>query len=1006
MTGVIRWHNDARACIAPRVPEDVGLGRHWHHTMWTQVQQSLKWANNAHAEEPALTTALVRVLALTEEPKSLSDDEMDIFLGVLGALRSAEYLARVFGTLRVVERLLAPGIEHVSSGSGYVIKRIGRKVDGKILRNVLIAERDATVRAKCRERAQVSWDDGDVEVHQHLAYAFHDDEAWRQAALSEIVVQAPKFESMQLALVRDVDTMRSLVARSAKTDPIAYPELVAALGEDALPLLLELVPLAHGNARRTSHALALSVIANEPAAKHLAKCISHPATRAIIGEYFKKHETLAAAVLPAASQGASRNAALAKELLIEICGDQTTDAKGDLVALADPAVPAVLRDAPWKKPPPALPNLGLDVATWPSSVVIEETKKAALEAFLVEQRLNKPFMTDDEVNAYLEAIGKSSVWAFVREEKAVPLETVLHLFNAGRWQTRIEGPMLAAFGDRALPGVRRSPWLEQLSPDVRDAIDDAGIAVRLALDWLAMHNVWSWFAAHPRAAAFGLLSAVHQPSERRACELALRRLSREGHRDTILSFVPKDHESVVREFLERDPRLDVPPVAKEWKQKLQVQRARLRDGRALDDETLGRVYEMLAFSTVHEPYAGIDDVRQACDARSLAEMTWDLATFADGGARSRRWRQDDLDWMRWSLAHFANDEVIRRLTPALKHQTIYRVLERLAIAGSRPAAMELATAFDRGDSTHSLDFVAKARGTTRDELVETLLPTTPLADEGTTPLEYGSRALRVGFDTTLAPILFLEEKRLAALPRAKATDDPIAVRLARERWDELKEDVRTIARLRCRALQDAMRQARRISAKHFLTTWAAHPLGKHQARGMVWAVERDGGLVTFRVAEDSSLANVDDAPLVLADTEFVRVPHLAELDAKTANTWTQTMNDYGLIQPVAQLARTPLATTREDEARTKITRELSTPVAYTAFERVLADQGVSRVRPMTRMQGVAQMNTATKWINSKTMCTSVELTFRNGQDMLTLSQVDPVERGESLYLLRIALEAT
>ena len=185
--------------------------------------------------------------------------------------------------------------------------------------------------------------------------------------------------------------------------------------------------------------------------------------------------------------------------------------------------------------------------------------------------------------------------------------------------------------------------------------------------------------------------------------------------------------------------------------------------------------------------------------------------------------------MRWSLRHLADDEVIRRMTPALKHSTIYAVLEALARDGDRAALIELATAQEREDVTGALERVASAKRTTADELVETMLPTTPLEPEGTTTLVYGSTTLRVGFDTTLAPVLYAGEKRLASLPRAKSSDDPVAIRLAKEHWEELKEDVRSIAHLRGHALESAMHTARRIPASQFIAGWATHPLGKHQA---------------------------------------------------------------------------------------------------------------------------------------------------------------------------------
>ena len=223
--------------------------------------------------------------------------------------------------------------------------------------------------------------------------------------------------------------------------------------------------------------------------------------------------------------------------------------------------------------------------------------------------------------------------------------------------------------------------------------------------------------------------------------------------------------------------------------------------------------------------------------------------------------------------------------------------------------MGLATAYERGDAPGNRWSAWPRAGSNRsvDELVETIVPTTALEDDGTTVLRHGARTLRVGFDTTLAPILFDGETRLAALPRARKDDDPIALRLARERWEELKEDVRTIAHLRARSLENAMRTGQHMPAARFLAGWVAHPLGKHAARAIVWAAERDGALVTFRVADDGTFADAHDEVLTLDPGELVHVPHPAELPRETVDAWLRIFGDYGLIQPVVQLARTPMA---------------------------------------------------------------------------------------------------
>ena len=206
-----------------------------------------------------------------------------------------------------------------------------------------------------------------------------------------------------------------------------------------------------------------------------------------------------------------------------------------------------------------------------------------------------------------------------------------------------------------------------------------------------------------------------------------------------------------------------------------------------------------------------------------------------------------------------------------------------------------------------------------------------------------------------------------------------------------------------------MRTGRGIPAAHFRAGWANHPLGKHQARGMVWAVERAGALVTFRVAEDGSFADVHDEAFSLGESELVRVPHPAELSRDVIDAWLRTLGDYGLMQPVAQLGRSPLPILPDEAGAREIVRKVTPPIPYAVVVRVLQKQR-ARNRSLTRCAGIAHVDVKTQWTNRKTMVEKVTLVFRDPQQdakvALPLTQIDPVELAESLFVLRLVLEAT
>lgn len=999
----IKWHARAQARIAPRNADDMGsAGRnYWHCKSWAEVKTAIAGAfqSAVTSEEAELTAASERVKAWADPgpAKTIAPLDLQVFTAMLGADRVAEWAASHFGVAALVPVFARPQLSCEWASGGRVLARKKQPPETKVLRKLLVRA-NAAARAEARSAVQPLWDEGDVQVHQDLAYAFFFDEDFRKQALAEVLDQKPSFDNAQLTLARDEASIRALLAQHGGT-AIEYTEIVASLGAAALPILLELAPAVRGTDPHLSHALALSVIVCEESARQLSTTISHPTTRDLITDWFTRHTVLAKKVLPEAATGASRNAALAKALLVKIAGPPKEEAES-LVGLADPAVPQILKDAPWRDPKPPMGDLGIDFAAWPVSVELSEARVREGLDWWKQQQGNAPTMTPDESHKWLIEHGKNTLPGATFEGKCIPDDVLLERWNAGKGGWGMFLGFLAKFGVRGVPGFRAMLGnVRWIGDDILRAVDDPQLALPLLLN---EQSYFWWHLAHPRSAAVGLLAVAHREP---AAVIALRRLARAGHEAVVLEVADKTKDpAAVRAFLARDRRLDVVKVATETTTH-GVSRPRLKDGRALADDVICRILEMLALSPKDDTYAGIDDVRAVCDPRSLAEMAWDLAALADGNG-VRRAQNRFPDWMRWSLRHLADDEVIRRITPALKHSTVYAVLESLAREGDRAALIELATAQEREDVTGALDRVATAKNVSADELVETMLPTTQLEAEGTTTLVYGHTTLKVGFDTTLAPVLYNGEKRLASLPRAKPSDDPVAIRLAKERWDELKEDVRAIAHLRVTALENAMRTARRIPAAHFVAGWATHPLGKHQARGVVWAVERDAKkLVTFHVAEDSTFADVDDHELVLEPSDFVRVPHPAELGPEIVNRWTTILGDYGLMQPVAQLARTPIAVTPKELEGTKIERDVGHPVTWNVYKRIAHQQHHYSGRPLTRGKGYAHIDHQTTWANRQYSVTKLTLTVKVDDKPVVLSTVDPIELAESLFVMRLLLEA-
>ncbi|WP_262402502.1 DUF4132 domain-containing protein [Actinomadura sp. CNU-125] len=195
--------------------------------------------------------------------------------------------------------------------------------------------------------------------------------------------------------------------------------------------------------------------------------------------------------------------------------------------------------------------------------------------------------------------------------------------------------------------------------------------------------------------------------------------------------------------------------------------------------------------------------------------------------------------------------------------------------------------------------VARARGLSADELADRLVPGFGLDDAGTLVLDYGPRRFTVGFDETLTPFVIDEAgKHRKTLPKPGAKDDADLAPAAYARFAALKKDVRGVAGDQIRRLERAMVTGRRWSAAEFERYFVEHPLLRHIARRLVWTT----GDTAFRIAEDRTFADVDDAPVRLPDEARIGIPHPLELgDANTA--WAELFADYEITQPFPQLGR-------------------------------------------------------------------------------------------------------
>ncbi|WP_119727239.1 DUF4132 domain-containing protein [Thermomonospora amylolytica] len=613
------------------------------------------------------------------------------------------------------------------------------------------------------------------------------------------------------------------------------------------------------------------------------------------------------------------------------------------------AVPAALTERPWENPiRPVVTGLRSPV----TEVVWAEGERE--EWLRSPHRVDAP--EDPDWEAY--AAGHQSSRRRIGLVQALvygPVELVRPLLvefdpHLDAYRSHVWLSLLAArFELDALPSMLRMARRDPLRlGGTLVPFRTAEVALLMG-DWLAQGKkapdaARAWLDRHGTAAVPLLVPAVlgKTAGPRRSAEHTLRHIAARHGLDDVVEAARAAHgdeaagalESVLRAHPAQTGTAG-PPKIGDWVQPATLPQVLLR-GRehALPAEAVRILVEVLALPV---PYR-MEEIRQACDPDSLAEFGWALfAAWRDHGAPSAD------GWAFRQLGRTGDDETVRRLTPIIRawpgeggHKHAVTGLDVLTEIGTDVALMHLNGIADkvrfkglREEARRKVGQVADALGLTAEQLADRLVPALGLDDGGRLTLDYGPRRFVVGFDEQLKPVIADEDGRpRKALPKPGAKDDPELAPAACKRFAALKKDVRTIASGQLQRMERAMTFGRTWPADEFRRYIVEHPLVWHIARRLVWLGEDGGTTTQFRIAEDRTLADVEDDAFVLPETAKVRVAHPVDLGEDAVKAWLEVFSDYALTQPFPQLTRTVHALTDEERASGRLERFEGLKVPY------------------------------------------------------------------------------
>ncbi|GIE78560.1 hypothetical protein Aph02nite_45100 [Actinoplanes philippinensis] len=463
----------------------------------------------------------------------------------------------------------------------------------------------------------------------------------------------------------------------------------------------------------------------------------------------------------------------------------------------------------------------------------------------------------------------------------------------------------------------------------------------------------SWLRQHPESAARELTPAAVGPAgaARRFAEQALRTVAAAGHEDVVrhavLAYGPAA-ATAVDELLSIDPVEILPkrmPDLPAWAtDAAALAPVLLLDRRhALPAATVRHLCTMLALSRIGTPYPGVTIVRETLDRASLAEFGWSLFQSWESAGRPSK-----QSWALEALALTGDDDTVRRLAPIIRawpgeggHARAVTGLDVLREIGSEVALMHLHSIAQKvrfaglkHAARERIDVVAGELGLTAEQLADRLVPDLGLDARGRLTLDYGPRRFVVGFDEQLKPYVADDDgMRRKDLPKPGARDDEALASAAYQTFATLKKDVRQVAADLIHRLETAMVVQRRWTVDEFRRLLVGHPLMRHVVSRLVWATfTADGAVGTaFRVAEDGSLADVDDKEFAPADHVPVGVAHPLHLESDLTS-WMQLFTDYEILQPFPQLQRPVRRLTAEQAAQQRLTEFVG---AHIAVDRLL-----------------------------------------------------------------------
>ncbi len=321
-------------------------------------------------------------------------------------------------------------------------------------------------------------------------------------------------------------------------------------------------------------------------------------------------------------------------------------------------------------------------------------------------------------------------------------------------------------------------------------------------------------------------------------------------------------------------------------------------------------------------------IREKLDAVSMAQFVDSLATWwvEDGAITKHRWALDSLEewgtesslakvgeWLRGWIKKRKRSPALAALYLLARRATDSTLndLDDIAHGNASPAFAELAR--------QEFAKAAIARGLTTEQLADKIVPTLGLDETGARVFAAGKRQvraiLRPGGTIELRDD---EGKILRSMPKGAISD---AKSPSPSEWlKEIKKRLKGGLAHQANRLERAMIAGRSWPRAEWSTLFLQHPILRTLSPQIVWQAHGTDELILFRVAEDYTLADVDDREMTLPVDAIVAIPHPISWTQVIRDRWRQVFIDYRIEQPFPQIEREAYALATSELADPSIMR--------------------------------------------------------------------------------------